>query len=355
MARKYHEKGTPRRYLFHGVCDECGDPFEDYRPRPSVRRKISPFVFCCPAHKNRHWRRRKAAKRLVEAQPYPCAGPGDDGRGCPNLIEPRSGPGGPQLYCDRTCRTAAAAARRRRRPGAKSAAYLLARFEISAGDYTDAKQERQGLMRNYGETTDQQEAFFEKNGGRAGVLTMFQEGLDQVYAKHGGHSRFAVHLPAAARGKAEQERNTWRDAITRLRRVLELEVKGGDTARFRRQEQARAAWEKKCRHLERDAANARARRARKQGADLLMGHDPIAAAPTGTTGYDGVSAALETAPDVDLNDVPGPDAPAGEDGGLEQARGLAAVGGGASPREDLRDRAAVDPEYRRWARARGLL
>ena len=55
--------------------------------------------------------------------------------------------------------------------------------------------------------------------------------------------------------------------------------------------------------------------------------------------------------------MPGPEAPAGEDedGGMEQARGLAAVGGGASPREDLRERAVVDPEYRRWAKARGLL
>ena len=279
MARKYHEKNTPRRYLFRGVCDECGRSFEDYRPRPRIRRKISPFVFCCPAHKNRHWRRRKAAERLAEALPYPCAGPGGDGRGCPNLIEPRAGPGGPQLYCCRACRTAAAAARRRRRPGAKSAAFLLARYEIVAGDYTDAKKELQELMRHYGETTEQQEAFFSKNGGRTGVLALLQEGLEKVYAQHGGYAHFALTLPPEARGRAEQERNKWRDGVTRLKRVIALEAKGGDAVRLRRMELARAAWEKKCRHLERDAANARARRARKRGADLLEGHDPLTEPP----------------------------------------------------------------------------
>ena len=45
-------------------------------------------------------------------------------------------------------------------------------------------------------------------------------------------------------------------------------------------------------------------------------------------------ALVEDAPDVDLDDVPEPEEPEGEDGGLEQARGLAAVGGGASPREE---------------------
>ena len=280
MARKYHEKNTPRRYPFRGVCDECGKPFEDYRPRPRVRRKISPFVFCCRAHQLRHWRRRRAEAWLAAILPYPCAGPGDDGHGCPNLIAARSGPGGPQLYCSRPCRAKAAAARRRLLPRSKSAAYLLLRYEVVAGDYTDAKQELQGILRNFGETTDLQEAFFEKNGGRAGVLATLQEGLDQVYAKHGGHARFALHLPASARGRAEQERNRLREGMTRIRRIIELEAKGGDAARLRRMERARDAWEKKCRHLERDAANARARRARKRGADLLEGHDLLAAVPS---------------------------------------------------------------------------
>ena len=297
MARKYHEKNTPRRYLFRGVCDECGEYFEDYRPRPRVRRKISPFVFCCPAHKNRHWRRRKAAERLAEALPYPCAGPGDDGRGCPNLIEPRSGPGGPQLYCSRTCRDAAARARRQRRPVARTAAYLRLRFKMSADDYIDAKQELRGLMERYGKTADLQAAFFEKHDGRAAVLATLQSGLADVYARHGGYARFGRHLPDRARGRAEQERDQWSDTIARLKRVLELEANGGDAARLRRLNRDFEVYANKCRKLARDAANARARRARQRGADLLVGHDPIAATPNGTTGYDG-PAAVEIVPDV---------------------------------------------------------
>ena len=220
---------------------------------------------------------------------------------------------------------------------ARSAAYLWLRFEMRAGDYIDAKQERRRLMLHYGKTADLQAAFFVEHGGRAAVLKSLQAGLAEIYAKHGGYARFGKHLPDAARGRAEQERDHWHDAIARLRRVLKLEGQGGDAARLRELNRAFDAYTNKCRKLARDAANARARRARQQGADLLVGHDPRAAAPAVETAHDVPPVLMEAVPSVDPNAVPEPESPEGE-----------AI-------EGLRARAAADPEYAAWAKARGLL
>lgn len=327
MAR---QRNKPRRYLFVGICDECGDPIVDYRPRPRVRRHISPFVFCCRAHQLRHWRRRRSAAKQAAAVARPCGNPS-----CDHRIPPHVGPGRPALYCIDRCRRAADRARRRRRPMARSAVYLLLRFEMCARDYIDAKQERRGLMEHYGKTADLQAAFFEKNGGRAAVLESLQAGLAKVYAKHGGYARFGKHLPDAARGRAEQERAHWHDAIVRLRRILELEGEGGDAARLRRLDRAFQVYADKCCKLARDAANARARRARQQGADLLVGHDRRAAATAVETAPDVPTVLMEAVPSVDPNAVP-------------------AAGVGEAI-EGLRARAAADPEYAAWAKARGLL
>ena len=266
MAR---QRNKPRRYLFVGICDECGDPIVDYRPRPRVRRHISPFVFCCRAHQLRHWRRRRAAAKQAAAVARPCGN-----AGCPHMILPHVGPGRPALFCSDRCRRAADRARRRRRPMARSAAYLCLRFEMRAGDYIDAKQERRRLMQHYGKTADLQAAFFEKYGGAGRECrSRCKRGWPRSTPSTAGTPALASTCPTAARGRVEQERDHWHDAIVRLRRILELEGEGGDAARLRELNRAFEAYTNKCRKLARDAANARARRARQQGAVLLVGHD----------------------------------------------------------------------------------
>ncbi len=187
---------------------------------------------------------------------------------------------------------------------AKSAAYLRGLFEIRAGDYIDAKQELRQLMQHYGKTADRQAAFFVENGGRAGVMESLQAGLAKVYARNGGFTRFALHLPDSARGRAEADRDQWHDAITRLQRVMELEGAGGDAARLRRLDRAFAAYTSKCRKLARDAANARVRRARQQGAVPQVGHDLRAAVPPVETARAMPPVLVEAVPGVDPNDVP---------------------------------------------------
>ena len=252
----------PRRYLFRGVCDECGGKFEDYRPRPRVRRKISPFVFCCPAHKNSHWRRRKAAERLAEALPYPCAGPGDDGRGCPNLIEPRSGPGGPQLYCDRTCRAAAARARRQQRPMARSAATLLERALAAGERYVSAKKEHRLRLQRFGSDAAAQAATFAKHGGREGYLAFVEDQLQQLSDKWGWD---LSRLTPRGREEVSTARRYWGEHRVALQRIAELEEDGGDARRLARVTGWMKQFFRKCQRLAADRDAAWVRRARRRG------------------------------------------------------------------------------------------
>ena len=268
----------PKLYPFRGNCALCGREVRDFRPHRKVRRKLSPrdLAFCRTAHRQTHWRNQQADAAFAAKQPYRCAGPGPDGRGCPNVIQPRRGPGRPQEYCSDECRAAAAKARRRRRPMATSVERLLVTAKIGGDEYSKLKAERRILLVRFGSTPQAQQAFFQGRGGLAACLVKVENELLQLEAKHGGPLAFGKWLNDSARKRMEGERTELRLQLRALRRIVELEDAGGDEGRRTAMHRAWLDFFAKCAALARDAKDARDRRFRKRAAaagidaDLLL-------------------------------------------------------------------------------------
>ena len=268
----------PKLYPFRGSCALCWREVRDFRPHRKVRRKLSPrdLAFCCTAHRQTYWRHQQADAASAAKQPYQCAGPGPDGRGCPNVIQPRRGPGRPQEYCSDECRAAAAKARRRRRPMAKSVERLLVTAKVNGDEYLKLKAERRILLLRFGSTPQAQQAFFQGRGGLAAYLVKVENELLQLEAKHGGPLAFGKWLNDSARKRREGERTELRLQLCALRRIVELEAAGGDEGRRTAMHRAWLDFFAKCAALARDAKDARDRRFRKRAAaagidaDLLL-------------------------------------------------------------------------------------
>ena len=268
----------PKLYPFRGSCALCGREVRDFRPHRKVRRKLSPrdLAFCRTAHRQTYWRHQQADAASAAKQPYQCAGPGPDGRGCPNVIQPRRGPGRPQEYCSDECRAAAAKARRRRRPMAKSVERLLVTAKIGGDEYSKLKAERRILLLRFGSTPQAQQAFFQERGGLAACLVTVENELQQLEAKYGGPLAFGKWLNDSARQRMEGKRAELRLQLRALRRIVELEDAGGDEGRRTAMHRAWLDFFAKCAALARDAKDARDRRVRKRAAaagidaDLLL-------------------------------------------------------------------------------------
>ena len=265
----------PKLYPFRGSCALCWREVRDFRPHRKVRRKLSPrdLAFCRTAHRQTHWRNQQADAAFAAKQPYQCAGPGPDGRGCPNVIQPRRGPGRPQEYCSDECRAAAAKARRRRRPMAKSVERLLVTAKIGGDEYSKLKAERRILLVRFGSTPQAQQAFFQGRGGLAACLVKVENELLQLEAKHGGPLAFGKWLNDSARKRMEGERTELRLQLRALRRIVELEDAGGGEGRRTAMHRAWLDFFAKCAALARDAKDARDRRVRKRAADAGIDAD----------------------------------------------------------------------------------
>ena len=265
----------PKLYPFRGNCALCGGEVRDFRPHRKVRRKLSPqdLAFCRTAHRQTYWRNQQADAAFAAKQPYRCAGPGPDRRGCPNVIQPRRGPGRPQEYCSDECRAAAAKVRRRRRPMAKSVERLLVTAKIGGDEYSKLKAERRMLLLRFGSTPQAQQAFFQGRGGLAACLVKVENDLQQLEAKYGGPLAFGKWLNDSARKRREGERTELRLQLRALRRIVELEDAGGDEGRRTVMHRAWLDFFAKCAALARDAKDARDRRVRKRAADVGIDAD----------------------------------------------------------------------------------
>ena len=265
----------PKLYPFRGNCALCGGEVRGFRPHRKVRRKLSPrdLAFCCTAHRQTYWRNQQADAAFAAKQPYRCAGPGPDRRGCPNVIQPRRGPGRPQEYCSDECRAAAAKARRRRRPMAKSVERLLVTAKIGGDEYSKLKAERRILLVRFGSTPQAQQAFFQGRGGLAACLVTVENDLQQLEAKYGGPLAFGKRLNDSARKRMEGKRAELRLQLRALRRIVELEDAGGDEGRRTAMHRAWLDFFAKCAALARGAKDARDRRFRKRAADAGIDAD----------------------------------------------------------------------------------
>ena len=268
----------PKLYPFRGTCALCGGEVLGFRPHRKVRRKLSPrdLAFCCTPHRQTYWRLQQADAAFAAKKPYRCAGPGPDRRGCPNVIQPRRGPGRPQEYCSDECRAAAAKARRRRRPMAKSVERLRVTAKVNGEEYLKLKAERRMLLLRFGSTPQAQQAFFQRRGGLAACLVKVENDLQQLQAKYGGPLAFGKRLNDSARQRLEGKRTELRLQLHALRRIVELEGAGGDEGRRTAVHRAWLDFFAKCEALARDAKDARDRRVRKRAAaagidaDLLL-------------------------------------------------------------------------------------
>ena len=268
----------PKLYPFRGTCALCGGEVHGFRPHRKVRRKLSPrdLAFCCTPHRQTYWRNQQADAVFAAKQPYPCAGPGPDRRGCPNVILPRRGPGRPQEYCSGECRAAAATARQRRRSMAKSVERLRVTAMVNGDEYSKLKAERRMLLLRFGSTPQAQQAFFQGRGGLAACLVKVENDLQQLQAQYGGPLAFGKRLNDSARQRLEGKRTELRLQLHALRRMVELEGAGGGEGRRTAVHRAWLDFFAKCEALARDAEDARDRRVRKRAAaagidaDLLL-------------------------------------------------------------------------------------
>ena len=265
----------PKLYPFRGNRALCGREVRDFRPHRKVRRKLSPrdLAFCRTAHRQTCWRHQQADAASAAKQPYQCAGPGPDGRGCPNVIQPRRGPGRPQEYCSDECRAAAAKARRRRRHRATSVERLLVTAKVDSDEYLKLKAERRILLLRFGSTLQAQQAFFQERGGLAACLVTVENDLLQLEAKYGGPLAFGKWLNDSARKRMEGKRAELRLQLRALRRIVELEDVGDDEGRRTAMHRAWLDFFAKCAALARDAKDARDRRVRKRAADAGIDAD----------------------------------------------------------------------------------